>query len=180
MAASPYVLIDHVLYFLDGELHRLAIPDTTWENPTGTPTTLKRFLLATFHSSGLLGHPGRARTYNLLVVRYYWDRLHSDVDRWVRDCILRTRCKALVHTDVSLLGVRLVARFLAWTWWAHGHPRQRGATTYSPSLTSSRIGCGSFPSKGRRPGQLRTISSDRSSLVLVVPVLGKVIAGVSS
>jgi len=109
LAAKPFALEDGLLHLVDHNVLRMVVPSMTWETPSGAPTTLKRFLLSTFHSSGLLGHPGRNRTYDLLASRYYWEKLRSDTEQWVRDCALCARCKALVHTTAGLLGMRLIS-----------------------------------------------------------------------
>ena len=47
---------------------------------------LRARLLHDHHNAPVAGHPGRAKTFELLARRYYWPRLLSDVSRWIRNC----------------------------------------------------------------------------------------------
>jgi transposase InsO family protein len=61
------------LYFRD----RLYVPDHE---------ELKAELLRRYHESPVAGHPGRARTYDLLSRNYFWPGMLTYVERWVRNC----------------------------------------------------------------------------------------------
>jgi transposase InsO family protein len=56
---------------------RIYIPDY---NP------LKAALLQACHESPVAGHPGRARTYDLVSRDYYWPGMLAYIERWVRNC----------------------------------------------------------------------------------------------
>nr|CEG03749.1 unnamed protein product [Fusarium acuminatum CS5907] len=47
---------------------------------------LKTALLKACHEHPIAGHPGRARTYDLLSRDYYWPGMLSFVERWVKNC----------------------------------------------------------------------------------------------
>lgn len=47
---------------------------------------LKTALLKACHEHPIAGHPGRARTYDLLCRDYYWPGMLSYVERWVKNC----------------------------------------------------------------------------------------------
>ncbi|SPJ89616.1 related to TY3B TY3B protein [Fusarium torulosum] len=47
---------------------------------------LKTALLKACHEHPIAGHPGRARTYDLLSRDYYWPGMLAYVERWVRNC----------------------------------------------------------------------------------------------
>ncbi|KAG7003723.1 Transposon Tf2-9 polyprotein [Fusarium oxysporum f. sp. conglutinans] len=47
---------------------------------------LKTALLKASHEHPIAGHPGRARTYDLLSRDYYWPGMLSYVERWVKNC----------------------------------------------------------------------------------------------
>lgn len=69
---------------------RLYYNDRLW---IPVDTALRARLLHDHHNSPVAGHPGRAKTYELLFRRYYWPRMHSDVSRWVRNCHTCRRSK---------------------------------------------------------------------------------------
>lgn len=65
---------------LDGNLiyrDRLYIPEHN---------DLKAELLRRCHEPPASGHPGRARTYDLLSRSYYWPGMLAYVERWIRNC----------------------------------------------------------------------------------------------
>ncbi|KAF6515026.1 hypothetical protein HZS61_006160 [Fusarium oxysporum f. sp. conglutinans] len=47
---------------------------------------LRTALLKASHEHPIAGHPGRARTYDLLSRDYYWPGMLSYVERWVKNC----------------------------------------------------------------------------------------------
>ena len=56
---------------------RLYVPDSD---------ELKAELLRNYHEAPSSGHPGRARTYDLLSRSYYWPGMLAFVERWIRNC----------------------------------------------------------------------------------------------
>jgi transposase InsO family protein len=61
------------LYFRD----RLYVPDHDG---------LRAELLRRCHESPVAGHPGRARTYDILSRSYFWPGMLAYVERWIRNC----------------------------------------------------------------------------------------------
>ena len=47
---------------------------------------LRLHIMKKFHESPAFGHPGRAKTFELLQRGHYWDTMRRDVDRFVRNC----------------------------------------------------------------------------------------------
>ena len=45
------------------------------------------------HDSSVAGHPGRARTYELLQRNYWWPGISDDVNRYVKNCVTCRRAK---------------------------------------------------------------------------------------
>ena len=43
-------------------------------------------LIQEYHDTMLAGHPGRAKTYDLLDRQYYWKDMRKQVDQYVRNC----------------------------------------------------------------------------------------------
>lgn len=72
---------DQRLYFRA----RLYVPDNS---------ELRLHLLRLSHDSAIAGHPGRAKTYELLSRHYYWPKMSRDVKRYVRNCHVCSRSKA--------------------------------------------------------------------------------------
>ena len=47
---------------------------------------LRLHLMKTHHDSPAFGHPGWAKTLELIQREYYWDTMRRDVDRFVQNC----------------------------------------------------------------------------------------------
>jgi len=69
--------------------------------PDYTPLRLR--LLQDHHEPPAVGHPGRAKTLELLTRKYYWPQMRKDVDRFVRNCHTCRRTKATSHAPYGLL-----------------------------------------------------------------------------
>jgi len=50
-----------------------------------------------------MGHPGRAKTLELLARKYYWPSKRKDVDRFVRNCHVCRRTKSTRHAPYGVL-----------------------------------------------------------------------------
>ena len=72
----------------DGRLYvqdRLFVPDND---------PLRLWLLRSCHDNAAAGHPGRAKTYEILSRTYYWPYMNQTVRRYVRNCHTCSRSKA--------------------------------------------------------------------------------------
>jgi hypothetical protein len=47
---------------------------------------LRLRLIQKHHDTALAGHPGRAKTFDLLDRQYYWKDMRKQVDQYVRNC----------------------------------------------------------------------------------------------
>jgi len=72
---------EDLLYYRD----RLYIPDDD---------ELKAEVLRLCHEDPAAGHPGRAKTYELISREYYWKGLSTAVRRWVKNCTICRRTKS--------------------------------------------------------------------------------------
>ena len=63
--------------------------------PDHVPLRLR--LLQDHHDPPTVGHPGRAKTLELLAKRYYWPSMRKDVDRFVGNCHVCRRTKSTRH-----------------------------------------------------------------------------------
>jgi len=54
-------------------------------------------LLQIHHDPPAIGHPGGTKTFELLSRQYYWPTMRKDVDRFVRNCNICCRAKAIRH-----------------------------------------------------------------------------------
>lgn len=82
---------------VDGHLWyqgRLYIPDYE---------PLKVRLLQDHHDTPAAGHPGRAKTLELLSRKFYWPRMYRDVDRYVRNCHTCQRSRTSRHAPYGIL-----------------------------------------------------------------------------
>jgi len=59
-----------------------------------TTTPLRLWLLRSCHDNVAAGHPGRAKTYELLSRNYFWPNMNQRVRRYVRNCYTCSRSRA--------------------------------------------------------------------------------------
>ena len=50
------------------------------------PKHLVDRILYIFHNTKTAAHTGRYRLYNLVSVRFYWEGIYSDLEKWVKSC----------------------------------------------------------------------------------------------
>jgi transposase InsO family protein len=67
------------------------------------PTTSGSTSCRAFHDAPAFGHPGRAKTLELLQRGHYWDTMRRDVDRFVRNCDTCRRSRTSRHAPFGLL-----------------------------------------------------------------------------
>ena len=82
---------------VDGQLHyreRIYVPDHH---------SLRLCLCKEHHDTPIAGHPGKAKTYELLVCNYYWPNMQRFVDQYVQNCHTCTRTKAPRHAKYGVL-----------------------------------------------------------------------------
>ena len=68
-----------------------------YRNRIYVPPTLRPKILFEHHDSQLAGHPGRAKTIELIARDYSWPGLSTDIRRYVRSCDLCQRNKSAHH-----------------------------------------------------------------------------------
>ena len=51
------------------------------------PDTLKEDVLQAYHEALTVGHHGVDRTFNVIKVKYYWDCLYNDIEKYVKSCL---------------------------------------------------------------------------------------------
>jgi hypothetical protein len=64
---------------------------------------LRLQLLQDHHHPPAMGHPGRAKTLDLLTRKYYRPKMRKDVDHFVRNCNTCHRIKAIRHAPCGVL-----------------------------------------------------------------------------
>jgi transposase InsO family protein len=64
---------------------------------------LRLRLLQSHHDAPAVGHPGRAKTFDLLQRCYYWPTLRRDVERYVANCHTCKRTKTSCHLPYGVL-----------------------------------------------------------------------------
>ena len=67
------------------------------------PPSLRSKILFNHHDSALAGHPGRAKTIELIGRDYAWPSMSSDIRRYVRSCDLCQRNKVSRHAPYGEL-----------------------------------------------------------------------------
>jgi len=69
---------------------------------------LRLRLLQDHHDPPAVGHPGHAKTLELIARRYYWPSMRKDVDRFVQNCHVCRRTRSTHHTLYGILRLFLV------------------------------------------------------------------------
>ena len=69
--------------------------------PNYDPLRLR--ILQDHHDPPTMGHPGRAKTLELISRNYYWPTLRKSVDQFVRNCHVCRRTKATRHAPYGML-----------------------------------------------------------------------------
>jgi hypothetical protein len=69
--------------------------------PEGDQLRLR--LIQEHHDTALAGHPGRAKTFDLLDRKYYWKDMRKQVDQYVRNCHSWQRSKTSRHATFVVL-----------------------------------------------------------------------------
>jgi hypothetical protein len=64
---------------------------------------LRLQLIQEHHDTALAGHPGRAKTFDLLDRQYYWKDTRKQVDQYVRNCHSCQRSRTLRHATFGVL-----------------------------------------------------------------------------
>jgi hypothetical protein len=65
--------------------------------------TLRLRIVRSHHDVPTAGHPGRAKTFDLMKRRYYWPSLQRDVEHYVANCHTGQRAKASCHSPYGIL-----------------------------------------------------------------------------
>ncbi|GIL57123.1 hypothetical protein Vafri_12336, partial [Volvox africanus] len=84
---------------VEGSVTRIVVPNDD---------ALRRDILARFHEDPLAGHPGSTRLVELVRRSFWWPRLVTDAENFVRTCSLCQRNKALSGKGHGLLQPLLV------------------------------------------------------------------------
>ena len=82
---------------IDGRLHyreKMFVPDSH---------ALKMRLCESVHDSPVAGHPGRAKTFDLLQRHYYWPRFYQFVAKYVQHCQVCARSKSSRQGKMGVL-----------------------------------------------------------------------------
>ena len=64
---------------------------------------LRLRLIQEHHDTALAGHPGRAKTFDLLDRQYYWKDMRKQVDQYVRNCDSCQRSGTSRHATFGIL-----------------------------------------------------------------------------
>jgi len=95
--------------------------------PDHIPLRLR--LLQDHHDPPAMGHPGSAKTLELLARKYYWPSVRKDVDHFVRNCHTCRRTKSTRHIPYGIIRLSSVPE---WPWqhisvdFVTGLPRSKG------------------------------------------------------
>ena len=64
---------------------------------------LKLWLIQNHHDAPAAGHPGWAKTLELLTRSYYWPKMYRDIDRYLKNCYTYQRARTSRHTPYGIL-----------------------------------------------------------------------------
>jgi hypothetical protein len=80
---------------------RIVVPDNE---------ELRRSLIATFHDSPMVGHPGQQRTLELICQRYYWPGMRTKIFQYVDTCETCQRIKRPKATPTPIQPLEIPKR----------------------------------------------------------------------
>jgi len=66
---------------------------------------LRLCIIQEHHDTVLAGHPGQAKTFDLLDRKYYWKEMRNDVDQYVRNCHSCQRSRSSRHSTFDVVRV---------------------------------------------------------------------------
>lgn len=72
------------------------------------PSALRHEILTLGHNDVTAGHMGTFKTYEKLLLRYYWRGMFNDVQHWCRTCVhcaMKKRPRALNKAPLLLIPV---------------------------------------------------------------------------
>ncbi|KAL0152574.1 hypothetical protein M9458_052297, partial [Cirrhinus mrigala] len=131
-------------------LQEPALPECP-EGEIYVPRSQRQNLLGTAHESLGSGHPGSTRTLSLLQARYWWPRMHRDINRYVQSCSV---C-AMSNTPCHLPAGKLVPLPIPQRPWSHigvdfvtNHPNSEGNICILVTADRFSKSCKLIPLKG--------------------------------
>ena len=126
---SPIPKIQYLMMYLDNSAEaRLPPNNSRWLSARRTNgrllyhqcvyvpnyILLKLRLINDFYEVPAARHPGRSRTLELLSRKYYWPRMHKDVDRFLHNCHTCQRLRTSRHAPFGILRPLLIPDRGAW------------------------------------------------------------------
>ena len=97
--AKEYGIRSNILYHIHEKRSRSKDRDDIAIHQIVIPLKLRPSILSEYHDSIMGGHQGFTRTYECIKQKYYWPRMYSDVDDYLKSC---TNCQqAKVHYQHS-------------------------------------------------------------------------------
>ena len=103
VAESQYYVID------DGILYHLYQPRskghkwTDVKKQLAVPSKMRNDVLKSYHDALTGGHQGQERTYEAIRLKYFWPKLYSDVQTYVKTCEGCQQAKRYIHQKQALL-----------------------------------------------------------------------------
>ena len=67
------------------------------------PAALRKIVFDSLHS---LSHPGVRATKHLLITRYVWPKMHSDITHWTKACPQCQRAKVTRHINAPIMSFK--------------------------------------------------------------------------
>ncbi|XP_049335604.1 uncharacterized protein LOC125802248 [Astyanax mexicanus] len=94
---QPGVVVSSIRWEVDDEIERalqdIEIPSQCPSDKLYVPVNFRDRLITWAHSSITSGHPGETRTQQLLLNRYWWESMSSDVHKFVPSCSVCSQCE---------------------------------------------------------------------------------------
>ena len=100
--AQYYIIEDGILY----HLYQPRSKGHKWtdvKKQLAIPRKLRDNVLKSYHDALSGGHQGQERTYEAIRMKYFWPKMYSDIQTYVKTCIPCQQAKRYIHQKQALL-----------------------------------------------------------------------------
>ena len=100
--AQYYVIENGILYHLY-QPRRKGHKWTDVKKQLAVPTNMRDNVLKSYHDALSGGHQGQERTYEAIRLKYFWPKMYSDIQTYVKTCEQCQQAKRYIHQKQALL-----------------------------------------------------------------------------
>jgi hypothetical protein len=83
LTRRDYEVVNGVLYYYS--FPRKGNDSTKWRKTLCVPDSMKDVFLKLYHDA--MGHLGIRKTYDRMAMKLHWNKMHADVENWIKSCL---------------------------------------------------------------------------------------------